>query len=122
MVDTPFTQSGLTKLAEICKQARGKRSLTSFETLTGIPPSTLLRIEHATNKRIEYTTLQKLAPYTGYTAEELQAIGLGLEQMQQAREFQVAEEIMFLAQQLSKVERIRLIELILASLKSDLSD
>lgn len=122
MSDTPFTPEGLGKIAEITIKARGRRTLAEFEILTAIPTSTIQRIENVRNQRIAFGTLQKLAPFVGYSAEELYLIGLGLEQNMQLRDFKVAEDLLIYAYQLSDLEKIRLAKLLLCAIEEKMNE
>lgn len=69
-----FTEEGLTRLAAIVRQARGPLSYTGFQEVTGISHAALWKIENLKVKRVEFETLDALAPHTGYTKEQLLAI------------------------------------------------
>lgn len=119
MQESPFTLAGIRRLAEIARDARNSRVLTEFEELSGIPISTIRRLEAGGNKTIEYVTLQRLAPHTPYTAQELLAIGTESENMN-LREYRLAEDVLPSAEQLPPAELARLIELLAIMLRAKL--
>ena len=118
-----FTEDGLARLAEIVRNARGKLSYRQFEEKLGGKPkhATLRRFEIREVKNPDYSTLERLAPVTGYTASALFAIACGKEEdvvrfTQTECLYRVAEDVMAVAARLSDVEMVRLRQLLLAEL------
>jgi len=113
---TLCAESGLAKLAEIIKRARGRRSYREFESVTSVSHATLRRIELCEVKSPDYTTLSKLAPFTPYKLEELQAIALGKSHQAEIREYLVAEDVLPMVNELPKAEAGRLAQMIISRL------
>lgn len=126
--DTPrFTREGLAKLGEIVKAARGGRSYRQFQSLTGLSHTTIRNIElYATDavidedfdspeiKEFKLSTLEDLAPHTGYTAEQLKLICQGHSVADSIdSQFLVAEDVLGFIYKLPASEVLRLAEAVL---------
>ena len=119
------TKNGLKQLAKIVAQARGDLSYRQFEALI---EKVLLRkgingtVPHATIRRIEVCdwrrygpdreTLIKIACVLPYTVDELQAIMSSSVPDSYPQRYQRAEDVMPFVNQLSSVEKVRLIRMI----------
>lgn len=122
MAESLYSEVGLQRIAKIAKQARGTRSYREFEDLSGIPVSTMRRLELVEGKTPLSATLAKLAPYTPYSLEELQAIGMEEYPVSDAKKCSVAEDVLPVVHQLSKLEIVRLVQILveqLAGLKQE---
>lgn len=73
----PFTKEGLLELARIVKEARGDKTYEQFGIVVGLSSVTLWRIEAMKAEYIRASSLSNLAPYLGYSLEQLIAIGKG---------------------------------------------
>lgn len=111
-----YTRSGLEKLAQIVKNARGTDSVRAFAKKAGISHRTVTRLEDADLQEPEVTTLQKIAPLTGYTKEELIAILESKPHGQEVREYRTAEDVMPIVNQLPEQEAARVAQHIIARL------
>lgn len=69
-----YTPEGLRKLSLIVKSAMAGMSYRDFETVTGVSFGVIRRIAINDAKTPDRETLEKLAPHTPYTFEELQLI------------------------------------------------
>ncbi|MGL5922152.1 hypothetical protein [Chroococcidiopsis sp.] len=109
-----YTFNGLKKLAKICRQARGNSSYREFERITGISHGVIRRIEIEDSKMPEYSTLEKLAPHTGFTVRQLQAIAMQEEDLiETEQKYWIAEDIMLTVRQLPQTEVARLAKMII---------
>ncbi|MFN6475379.1 helix-turn-helix domain-containing protein [Nostoc sp. DedQUE07] len=111
-----YTRIGLEKLAEIVKSARGHDSVRGFAKKAGISHRTVTRLEEADLKEPEITTLQKIAPLTGYTKEELIAILEAKTHAPQIREYRLAEDVLPIINQLPDAEAAKVAQQIIARL------
>ncbi len=69
-----YTEEGLQRLAQIVRSARSNKSYREMEALTNVAHGTLRRIELLDVSSLNVLTLQRLAPATGYSYQELMAI------------------------------------------------
>jgi transcriptional regulator with XRE-family HTH domain len=111
-----YTRLGLEKLAEIVRTARGQDSVRAFAKKAGVSHRTITRLEDADLQEPEITTLQKIAPLTGYTKEDLIAILEGKQHAPETREYRIAEDVMPMINQLPDAEAARVAQLIIARL------
>ena len=109
--DSSFTPTGLAKLAQIVKTARGRLSVRSFATQVGVSHTIINKIEQERAKAPEVSTLEKLAPFTPYTLEELLAIATERTNPEK-KEIVTAEDLLPYLLQLPLSELGRLIQLI----------
>ncbi|WP_100899152.1 helix-turn-helix domain-containing protein [Nostoc flagelliforme] len=111
-----YTRTGLEKLAEIVRSARGHDSVRKFATKAGISHRTVARLEEADLQEPEVSTLQKIAPLTGYSKEELIAILEAKPHNPKIREYRVAEDVIPLINQLPDSEAAKVAQHIIARL------
>ncbi|MDZ7992520.1 MAG: helix-turn-helix domain-containing protein [Nostoc sp. EfeVER01] len=111
-----YTRVGLEKLAEIVRSARGHDSVRAFAKKAGISHRTVTRIEETDLQEPEITTLQKIAPLTGYSKEELIAILEAKPHAPEIRQYRVAEDVIPLINQLPDTEAAKVAQHIIARL------
>lgn len=117
--DVRFTPEGLKRLGKIVRQARGSLSYRQFEQELGGEPShaTLWRLEHGIGKDPDLSVLEKIAPLTPYSLEELLAIA-GVEPTQrydvQPQQTVTAEDAWVIIEQLPDSEKSRLGQMLFA--------
>lgn len=111
-----YTRTGLEKLAQIVKAARGSDSVRTFAKKADISHRTVTRLEEADLKEPEITTLQKIAPLTGYSKEELIAILESKPLSPQVREYRTAEDVIPIVNQLPDQQAARVAQHIIARL------
>lgn len=111
-----YTRVGLEKLAQIVKAARGQDSVRSFAKKADISHRTVTRLEEADLQEPEITTLQKIAPLTGYSKEELIAILESKPHSPEVREYRVAEDVIPIINQLPDTEAAKVAQQIIARL------
>ena len=116
-----LTEVGLERLAEIIKRARDSRSYREFEKVTGVSHATIRRIENGEVKKPDFETLEKLAPHSPYTPQELQAIAQGKFQVDKVRKYLVAEDVLPMTNELPAAEAARLVQLIVGRLAEQYS-
>jgi transcriptional regulator with XRE-family HTH domain len=115
MSKTLYTETGLSRLAEIIKTARGQHSLREFEAVTGVSHATLRRLELCQVHNPEDNTLSHIAPFTSYTLEELKAIAQERERGE-VRKYRLAEDVMPIVLELPDREAARLAQMIVGKL------
>ncbi|MHC5893253.1 helix-turn-helix domain-containing protein, partial [Nostoc sp.] len=96
--------------------ARGQDSVRSFAKKAGISHRTVTRLEEADLQEPEITTLQKIAPLTGYSKEELIAILESKPHAPETREYRIAEDVLPLINQLPDAEAAKVAQHIIARL------
>lgn len=111
-----YTRFGLEKLAEIVKAARGQDSVRNFAKKAGVSHRTITRLEEANLQEPEVSTLQKIAPLTGYTKEELIAILEGKSHSPEVREYRLLEDVIPIINQLPDTEAAKVAQHIIARL------
>ena len=112
---------GLRKFALIVRAARGDMNPRAFAQPTKIARSTIWRWE-SMDIRVtpSYANLEKLSPFTSYSAAHLQSIILGKEDdlmEPHIQSFRTAEDVLFYAEQLSDAQMIQLMEMLCQTLK-----
>ncbi|MBO3462875.1 helix-turn-helix transcriptional regulator [Aetokthonos hydrillicola Thurmond2011] len=113
---TLYTYSGLAKLGQIVRTARGRKSVRSFARKTGLSHATITRLENEEVKEPEIATLQKLAPHVGYNKEELIAICEDSPRKSEVRIYRLAEEVLPIIEQLPNIEAAKIAQAIIARL------
>jgi len=108
-----YTPGGLQSLAAIVKRARGSKSLREFGDLVDVSHATIGRMERLEVTNPEDSTLEKLAPFTPYSLDELKAIGQEREQHSPVRDFRVAEDVWPMVDELPDAEMARLAKMII---------
>lgn len=111
-----YTRDGLEKLSEIVRTARGQDSVRNFAKRVGVSHRTIKRLEESDLQEPEVTTLQKIAPFTGYTKEELIAILEGQKHKSEVREYRLAEDIIPALDQLPDTEAAKVAQYIITRL------
>jgi transcriptional regulator with XRE-family HTH domain len=109
--NSSFTPAGLSKLAQIVKAARGRLSVRGFATQVGVSHTIINKIEQEKAKAPEVSTLERLAPFTPYSLEELLAIATERTNPEK-KEIVTAEDLLPYLLQLPLSELGRLIQLI----------
>ena len=121
MSRTLYTTEGLAKLGEIVRTARGNKSLREFGRVTGVSYATISRLERGGNKEPEVTTLLMLAPYLGYSKEELIAICESSPRKPEVRMYRLAEDVLPAIKQLPDKEAAKVAQAIIAHLADKLN-
>lgn len=101
------------RFAAIVQEAMGNLSIYEFASLSEISHTTLRRWLTKGTQNPDYNSLKKLEKYTKYTAEQLQAIVLGLksEKAMQTPNYLTADELLFFAEQLSNEQLERFVQM-----------
>ncbi|MFB2897410.1 hypothetical protein ACE1CI_31215 [Aerosakkonemataceae cyanobacterium BLCC-F50] len=115
MPEPLYTESGLLKLAQIIKQARGSRSYREFEAISGVSHATIRRLEICDVKNPDIATLANLAIHTPYSVEELIAVAEERDKVD-IRQYRTAEEAIGVVDQLNHQEAARLAQMIVGRL------
>ncbi|MFB2836501.1 hypothetical protein [Floridanema evergladense] len=115
MPEPLYPESGLLKLAQIIKLARGSRSYREFEAISGVSHATIRRLELSDVKNPDIATLANLAIHTPYTLEELIAVAQERDKVD-IRPYRTAEEAMSVVDQLHHQEAARLAQMIIGRL------
>jgi transcriptional regulator with XRE-family HTH domain len=111
------TEGGLSKLAEVIKQARGSHSYRDFESVTGVSHATIRRLELCEVKSPDVETLEKLSRYTPYSTSELLTIAHGRGfQSASIRHYLIAEDVLPMVNELPPKEAARLAQMIVGKL------
>lgn len=113
-IDEPL--SGMDRFIQIIIKARGKYSVREFSEKLGLAHTTLRRLEAGLTKSPDQSTLNMLAEYTPYNADELRAI---IEERPPAeiREMVTAEDFLKIAKDLPPDEIARLAHLLIDYLR-----
>lgn len=114
----PLTPEGLAQLAQIVKEARGSLTKEQFGRKVGLSHVTLWRIETQKAEYIRASSLSILAPYVGYSLEQLIAIGKGEkpQEISMPRTLLTADNILPIIHQLPPAEKRKLREIDLGSM------
>jgi transcriptional regulator with XRE-family HTH domain len=116
MAKTVYTYEGIEKLAEIIRVARGHESARAFAKKVGLSPTAIDRILKGEVQEPELKTLEKLAPFLGYTRDELIAICAGDNAPQPVREYRLASDVLPIVDQLPDREAAKVAQHIIARL------
>lgn len=106
-----FTPRGLKELAYIVKQARLSQGLTppQFAQKVGLSHITIWKIETESTGNLRQETLDAVAPYVGYTGEQLRRIceGVKPEETKLSDRVVTASDVLAIVKELPPGEQVR---------------